>query len=326
MRVAIISDASSATPTVGAHGLGRAVSVIATRLHHAGHDVTLFATEGSAFVGELVTPVAPSGDYLKAENALAHAVWKASKQAAFDVVYDHSHSHAFSRVFPDIPTMNHYHDKWQTYARNPILCSEGQRSLMPADFAGAKVIHHQLDAHDYQPSYRAESGDNRYLLYMGVLRDYKQPILAIEAAAAIGMKLKIAGGAPFDVPSVFSGSENAQYVGVVDGAQKADLLRGATALLQFGLYESFGLSTVEAGLSGTPVVALAEGGTRDIIQDGTNGVYVKGGNFMEAINTAKHMSRKTVREFTEAYFGQPSKQVAAVENALNECAIGWGWG
>jgi glycosyltransferase involved in cell wall biosynthesis len=325
MRVAIISDASSPTPTPGAHGLGRAVHTIAERLYAAGHDVTLFATTGSTFSGELVTPIPPSPDYLKAENALAHAVWKSHKDVHFDVVYDHSHSHAFSRVFPDVPTINHFHDKWQTFSRNPILCSEGQRSLMPPEFAGAKVIHHQLDARDFTPSYRAENGGNQYLLYMGVMRDYKQPILAIEAAARVGMKLKIAGGAPFDVGQVFSGNENAQYVGVVDGENKLDLLRGATALLQFGLYESFGLSTIEAGLCGTPVVALAEGGTRDIVQNGTNGVYVKEGNYLEAITAAKSMSRKVVREFTEAYFGCPEKQVAQVERALNECAIGWHW-
>lgn len=325
MRVAIIGDASSPTPTPGGHGLGRMAWLIAERLYAAGHDVTLFGTQGSSFSGDLVMPIAPSPDYLKAENALAHAVYKAHQQTPFDVVYDHSHAHAFSRVFPSIPTINHYHDMWQMYQRNAVLCSEGQRSLMPAEFAGAKVIHHQLDAREFTPSLRAENGDGRYLLYMGVLRDYKQPILAIEAAASVGMKLKIAGGAPFDVKQVFSGNENAQYVGVVEGQQKLDLIRGATALLQLGLYESFGLSTIEAGLCGTPVVALAEGGTRDIVRDGVNGVYVKTGNFLEAINTAKGMSRKTVREYTEAMFGCPEKQVHEIEKALNECAIGWHW-
>lgn len=299
--------------------------MIAERLYAAGHDVTLFATEGSTFSGELVTPIKPSPDYLKAENALAHAVWKAHKETAFDVVYDHSHSHALGRIYPDLPYIAHFHDKWQVFVRNPILCSEGQRSLMPPEFAGAKVIHHQLDAREFTPSYRAENGGGQYLLYMGVMRDYKQPILAIEAAARVGLKLKIAGAAPFDVNAVFSGNENAQYVGVVDGEAKLDLLRGATALLQFGLYESFGLSTIEAGLCGTPVVALAEGGTRDIVQNGTNGVYVKDGNFMEAIHAAQGLSRKTVRDFTEAHFGCPEKQVRQIEQALNECVIGWNW-
>jgi glycosyltransferase involved in cell wall biosynthesis len=325
MRIAIVGDASAPTPTPGSHGLGRMVSIIAERLYAAGHDVTLFATEGSTFSGELVMPIKPSPDYLKAENALAHAVWKAHKQTTFDVVYDHSHSHAFSRVFPSTAVINHYHDRWQTWQRNPVLCSEGQRSLMPAEFASAKVIHHQLDAREYPVSYRAENHDGTYLLYMGVMRDYKQPILAIEAAARVGMKLKIAGAAPFDVSMVFSGNENAQYVGVVDGEQKLDLLRGATALLQFGLYESFGLSTIEAGLCGTPVVALAEGGTRDIVRDGVNGVYVKDGNYLEAINSARGLSRKVVREFTEAQFGCPETQVKQIERALNECVIGWGW-
>lgn len=325
MRIAVISDASSPTPTPGAHGLARACHSIAERLYAAGHDVTLFATTGSTFSGELVMPVDPGADYLKRENKLAHAVYAAHKLTPFDVVYDHSHSHALSRVFSDVPTVNHHHDRWQLHTRNAVLCSEGQRSLMPAEFASAKVIHHQLDPRDYPVSYRAENHGGSYLLYMGVMREYKQPILAIEAAAAVGLKLKIAGGAPFDPGQLFSGSENAQYVGVVDGEQKLDLLRGATALLQFGLYESFGLSTIEAGLCGTPVVALAEGGTRDIVRDGVNGVYVRDGNYLEAVNTARNLSRKTVREYTEAQFGCPERQVREVEQALNECVIGWGW-
>lgn len=325
MRLAIVGDASAPTPTPGAHGLGRAVATIAERLYAAGHDVTLFATTGSAFSGELVTPVEPGNDYLKRENKLAHAVYKSHQEMPFDVIYDHSHSHALGRVHPDLPYVAHHHDRWQTFVRNPILCSEGQRALMPPEFASAKVIHHQLDPREYPVSYRAENHNGTYLLYMGVMREYKQPILAIEAAAAVGLKLKIAGGAPFDMNALFSGNENAQYVGVVDGEQKLDLLRGATALLQFGLYESFGLSTIEAGLSGTPVVALAEGGTRDIVRDGINGVYVKDGNYMEALNTARGLSRKTVREFTEAQFGCPERQVREIEQALNECVIGWEW-
>lgn len=332
MKIALISDASSPTPTPGSHGLGRAVATIGERLYAAGHDVTLFATTGSTFSGELVMPVEPGGDYLSRENKLAHAAYKAHKEQPFDVIYDHSHSHAFSRVFPDTPTVNHHHDRWQLHTRNAVLCSEGQRSLMPSEFASAKVIHHQLDPREYPVSYRADGSTalttgngGSYLLYMGVMREYKQPILAIEAAAKVGLKLKIAGGAPFDVNQLFSGSENAQYVGVVEGEQKLDLLRGATALLQFGLYESFGLTTIEAGLCGTPVVALAEGGTRDIVRGGVNGVYVKDGNYLEAVNTARNMSRKTVREFTEAAFGCPETQVRQVEAALNECVIGWNW-
>lgn len=305
--------------------MGRACHTIAERLYAVGHDVTLFATTGSTFSGELVMPVEPGADYLSRENKLAHAVYKAHKEAAFDVIYDHSHSHAFSRVFPDMPTVNHHHDKWQLHTRNAVLCSEGQRSLMPPEFASAKVIHHQLDAREYVPSFRPENGGGQYLLYMGVMREYKQPILAIEAAARVGLKLKIAGGAPFDVNQLFSGSENAQYVGVVDGEQKAELLRGATALLQFGLYESFGLTSIEAGLCGTPVVALAEGGTRDIVRDGVNGVYVRDGNYLEAVNVARNLSRKTVREFTEAQFGCPERQVREVEQALNECIVHWWW-
>jgi glycosyltransferase involved in cell wall biosynthesis len=324
MRIAIIGDASAPTPAPGGHGLGKATHAIAERLHAAGHDVTLFAAAGSQFSGSLVTPVEPSAEYWKAEVTLAKAVYDAHQTAPFQVIYDHSHVHKMAHVFPDLPVVNHIHDKWQQPVRNAVLCSEGQRTLMLKDDArwqSAKVIHHQLDADAFTPSYRADG----YLLYLGVLRDYKQPILAIEAAAKVGLPLKIAGGAPFDTSLVFSGNENCQCIGMVDGEQKLELLRGATALLQFGHSESFGLSTVEAGLCGTPIVAWASGGNLDTVRDGVNGVFVKDGNVLAAIEQARLLKRQTVREYTAAMFGCPERQVEQVEQALRECIAGWNW-
>lgn len=324
MRICVISDASAPTPADGGHGLGRMASLMTERLYDAGHDVTLIAAQGSKFRGTLVTPVEPGGDYHAKEQILGRVAYQLHKETPFNVFLDHSHQHSLAKIFSDLPVINLMHDKWQSWRRNAVLFSKGQQDMMVKDdarFQNAKIIHHQLDASAFTPSLRGDG----YLLFLGVLRDYKQPIKAIEAAAQAGLPLKIAGGAFFDTNMLFSGNENAQCIGMVDGEQKLELLRGATALLQFGHSESFGLSTVEAGLCGTPIVAWASGGNLDTVRDGVNGVFVKDDNTIEAIHRAKQLSRQTVREYTAAMFGCPETQVAQIEQAMKECCAGWHW-
>lgn len=301
-------------------------SAISERLYANGHDVTMFAAVGSQFSGSLVTPVEPNGNYHQLENKIAHAAYEAHKQQPFDVFLDHSHIHGLAKVISTLPIVNMYHDRWQPWSKNAVVCSRAQKERMAQDdarFDSARVIHHQLNASAFTPCYRPDP----YLLYLGVFRNYKQPILAIEAAARIGMTLKIVGGLPYgiDPRNIFSGNENAQYIGVLDGEAKHEMIRGATALLQFGTDESFGLTTVEAGLCGTPVVAWPSGGQLDIIRDGVNGVFIKEGNTLEAIHRARTLSRKTVREYTAEMFGRPEVQTREIEQALRECIAGWDW-
>lgn len=55
-----------------------------------------------------------------------------------------------------------------------------------------------------------------------------------------------------------------------------DTLRRATAMIYAPRLEPFGLAPLEAGASGTPVVAVAEGGVRETVRDGVNGLLVDG--------------------------------------------------
>ncbi|MGQ0617088.1 MAG: glycosyltransferase [Acidimicrobiia bacterium] len=61
--------------------------------------------------------------------------------------------------------------------------------------------------------------------------------------------------------------------GVPDG-ELVRLYRESTAVLCAGTVEPFGLTSVEALACGTPVVAVAEGGYREVVRDGENGVLV----------------------------------------------------
>jgi glycosyltransferase involved in cell wall biosynthesis len=55
----------------------------------------------------------------------------------------------------------------------------------------------------------------------------------------------------------------------------AAMYRGAAATVGAASLEPFGLSLVESLASGAPVVAVAEGGYREVVDDGRNGVLVE---------------------------------------------------
>lgn len=247
-----------------------------------------------------------------------------AKHEKVDVFYDHSHRHDLARIFPTVPVVNHHHDKWQAPVRCAVLCSEGQRQLMGYAFASARVIHNQLESSGFIPSYRHDG----YACYVGVNRGYKQPALAIEAAARARIPLKMAGNGFGDMFTEFG---NTRYLGVLDRADVKELYRGAAVYLQMGNHEAGPLTNIEAGLSGTPTVAFPSGGNLDYIKTGVNGVLIDTtcedmvDAVVEGMRAAMSLDRKTVREYTTEHWGNVTDMLIEVETALSDCASGNWW-
>lgn len=324
MRICVLSDCVFATPTPDGHGLGLVTWQVAEGLRANGHDVTLIAKEGSQFSGTLHT--VKGAKLYEGEILLAKDAMRLHRVYPFDVFLDNGHLHIIADMFPDVPVVNVYHDVYQPYQRCPILLSEGQRAAMPAEFENARVIHNALNPRPFNPSF--DTYEKPFALFMGALSEIKQPLLAIEACARLGIDLVLAGS---EVIGRFpSGAfENVQVVGSVKGAQKHALLRNARVFLQLGTNESFGLTTLEANLSGTPVVAWATGGSVDIIQDGVNGAFVPmGGNAVQAVADTIQRAWDMPRERVYAHaltFANVNKQVSEYEDALADCMQGVWW-
>lgn len=325
MRICVLSDVSGPTnPAYPGHGLGQATHRIATGLLQRGHHVTLVASEGSVFDGELISPV-PSGMGYESEPKLAKAAYQIHKQQPFDAFLDCGHVHYLSALFPHLPVVNVYHDIFQPPAPRPVVMSEGQKALMEPWADNAVAIHNTVDAAHYP--FAESAATPPYVLFLGIVRDYKQPMLAIEATARAGIRLKMAGSAPG--LSAFFTTGNTEYVGMVSGAEKTALIQGASALLQFGVYESFGLTTVEANLCGVPVVAWPSGGTVDLVAHGVNGAYVSMSGdrtvaAAAAIQRALSISRAACREHA-LRFTDITAQVAQYEQVLMYAAGGVVW-
>jgi len=120
-------------------------------------------------------------------------------------------------------------------------------------------VYNGLDPADYVFR-RFPKRVSQYDLFLGKLHSAKGYHWAVEAAKHSGHRLIVAGGWR---PS-FTGS--VQYVGEVDGTTKAALLARARCLWNPAQWdEPFGLVTVEALLSGTPVLGTRRGALPELI-------------------------------------------------------------
>lgn len=333
MRLAIIGDSQGSTPTEGAHGLGRVIYNLAESLIRIGHDVTLFGTQGSYCSGTTIAPC-PAGPQ-EFETILAHAVYKEHKREPFDAIWDGGHVHVLGSLFPDLPVVNQFNDKWQVHRPNAVVSSNGQRDIMTSEnpkFSTARVLHNAHDAREFVPSYRADD-DPPYLVYMGAIIHYKQPLLAIEVAARMRVKLIMMGGITgghgwLTREPTFT---NVRLVGAKTGNERNEIVRGAMAFLQLGHSEAGPLAPLEAALLGTPIVAWPSGGNADLVKDCQNGVFVdiskedKVDAVIEAIHRAKGIARKLVRESTVPYWGDLDRFAKEAEQHLFDVAQGRRW-
>lgn len=141
----------------------------------------------------------------------------------------------------------------------------------------AEVVFPPVDT-DFFAAVPAEASAGREPFVLGVSRwiDYKRLDLVIEAASRVGLPAVIAGHGPAEdelravavrarVPVTFERRPSDERL--------RELYRTA-AVLVFPAEEDFGIVPVEAQAAGTPVVALARGGSLDTVADGVSGALV----------------------------------------------------
>ncbi|HST17076.1 MAG TPA: glycosyltransferase family 1 protein [Gaiellaceae bacterium] len=125
------------------------------------------------------------------------------------------------------------------------------------------VAYNAADRGVFGPDGDGAEGD--YVLAVGTLEPRKNLARLIEATAALGIELRVAGAAGWG--SVEVAAPHVTWVGRPDDAELAALLRGALCLAYPSLYEGFGIPVLEAMLCGAPVVTSA-GSAMEEVADG----------------------------------------------------------
>ena len=327
MRVAQIAPLYEAVPPRKYGGTERIVSLLTDYLVDRGHDVTLFASGDSRTKAHLIPGSAEAlrlspttTDPIAPHIAMLEHVRELASQ--FDVI----HNHVDYLAYPFIrqwgtPTVTTLHGRLDIpelpliYRRFPdvqlISISDSQRA--PLTPFGLRWVGRVYNATGYDILESAGVGGD-YLVFLGRISAEKRPDLAVEVARQVGMPLKIAAKvdavdrawheehlAPLlDDPLV-------DFIGEVDDGGKAELLRGARALLFPSSWpEPFGLSMIEAMACGTPVVGLRYGAVPEVIDHGRTGFVCNSVDEMvAAVRRIGEIDRAACRSHVERRFSVP---------------------
>lgn len=135
----------------------------------------------------------------------------------------------------------------------------------------AVVVHPPVDTDGFTPDPSVARED--FFLLAGRLVPYKRPDLAIEAARRADVPLVVAGdGRAMKACREIAGPKTT-FLGRVPHDELLSLHRRARALLMPGI-EDFGIVPVESMATGTPVIALGEGGAVDTVVPDVTGLHV----------------------------------------------------
>lgn len=113
-----------------------------------------------------------------------------------------------------------------------------------------------------------------YFLLVSRLMSYKNVDEAIKACNRAGKKLLIIGHGPEKDKLLKLSGPNVRIISGISDEQLCSAYRHCLALLAVS-HEDFGITPLEAGASGKPVIAYRAGGYLDTIREGLNGVFIE---------------------------------------------------
>ncbi|MGP8160357.1 MAG: glycosyltransferase family 4 protein [Candidatus Dormibacteria bacterium] len=328
-RIALIAPPWYPVPPDGYGGTELVVGLLAKELRARGHEVELFAAEGSTLASRHLagrqwdTALGRSEERLRDLTYASRVLDLIDRLGPFDVIHDHSGGGALLglAIRPPAPIVHTVHgaldEPLRTYleslAPHPVqlvAISEAQRQSA-AHLPWTATVHNAVDL----AALRVGQPERKepYLLSLARICAAKGQHLAIEAARRADRRLVLAGkieatpeGSEYYqrhiVPAVDGG--RVTYLHNVAGEEKARLLAGASALLApLQWDEPFGLSIAEAMASGTPVIAFPRGAAPELITPGRTGFLVADVEEMAAaVPDAERVDRERCAAYARARF------------------------
>ncbi len=349
LRVGMIAGSRFPLVEPFAGGLEAHTWLLATRLERAGTRVSVFAPPGSddrLRVLPLPAPVRHSeaarcdvsagpAAVMAEHHAYLGVMLRLQGGREFDVIHNNSVHHlpvamASATGAPMITTLHTPPTPWLESAislgppprRNAyVAVSRHTAGAWSHLLPGIPVVPNGIDLDVWTPG---PGGPE--LLWYGRIVPEKAPHLAIDAARAAGMRLRLAG--PIHDHAYWRRhiaprlGADARWVGHLAGAELRALVGASAATLITPEWdEPFGLVALESLACGTPVAAFDRGGLGEI-PDADSGVLVRGGDvagLARAALAARRLDRRACRRRARE-IGCAGRMAAAYRRLYGELA------
>ena len=303
MKIALVAHGHHPIAEPYAGGLEMHTHLLATRLVALGHEVVLYAKEGSCAEDYEVRAILPAHP-----SFIPHEVWSEAWRLQqsrirrayggavdsivnrdFDFVINNSLNPAPIDAIHHVPVLTILHTPrlgWMTSAvrRGSKMSNQVFASVSHANLRSwrpyaphAAVVHNGIDIARWTSA--VERTDSA--AWVGRITPEKGLHLAIDASRLAGRILRFAG--PISDTRYFTErikpqlGEGVEYVGHLKHSQLPDFLSAAAVFVASPLWdEPFGLTVTEALACGTPVAATPRGSMPEIVTNDVGCVAPKG--------------------------------------------------
>ena len=334
MKVAIIAHHVAPVRPPFAGGVESVTWALSHWLAACGHAVTMFAPPGSEVPGvelrelELdrrISAVAardasmPAPAFMAAHHAYLGALTALIEDAdGFDLVHSHSLHYLPVALAPLLPApmLLTLHCPPTPWLESALRACRGAAPALAAVSRATAVQWGAIAEVEHVVPNGVDAGawplgcGGEHAVWCGRMVPEKAPHLAIDAARAAGVSLRLAGpitdGAYWERHVAPRLGEDVRYVGHLGTPDLARLVGSScVSLLTPDWEEPFGMVAAEAMAAGTPVAAFARGGLTEVVgKDG--GRLARPGDvagLAAAIRAAAALPRPRVRAYARAHFG-----------------------
>jgi glycosyltransferase involved in cell wall biosynthesis len=353
MRIAIVCGPYVPVPPPGYGGIEQVVYYLIKGLVEAGHEPILLGPGDSAVECEIIPIIDKALSFPRYKKDLKEHQRQVQKYnrtmnrklrellPSVDII--HSNGYDLSR-FAYFPTLTTIHNKI-TFDGVPtervdyflkrrqlpyVSISHNQQAACP-ELNFVSTVYNGEDPNKFPIVTKPDN----YICFLGRFDRDKNPLLAIQLAINLGIKIKLAGKVDHEGEGYFDEEVKpyfkhplVEYLGEIDFDAKVELLGHAKVNLHpTNFREPFGLTVLEAAYCGTPTMAIARGSMPELIEDERTGLLVE--DFVEGrflIEKCYEMDREYIamrarqlfnyRTMAEGYIEAYQKVIAAQSLSL----------
>ena len=325
LRIAVLSHLHHPISSPFQGGLEMHTSLMVEEFASRGHDVTLFAKEGSTSTARVTAVLDSAFEFRRGlsprrmqaqqqvlDEALGRAV-QAVSSGGYDVVVNNSLSLLPYVALADMPMLTILHTPPLPWIVDAV--ADGRAPLSPLHrfvsvsarnatgwsphLPDLQVIHNGIRLADWPAGTEARGG---VAVWAGRVTPEKGLHIAIDAARLAGMELHFAG--PISDARYFERTvsphlgRGVEHVGHLDHRALASFLGSGEVFIASPVWsEPFGLTALEAMACGTPVAALPLGAMPEIINADAGSLAdgLGADALAEAVSNARTLSRSAVR-------------------------------